>query len=104
MADITNHRSALIARILDGEGRLSPAVRRSAFGDDRKTVPAHLQGLVEKVARNVWKVVDEDLAGPKSAGVTEDELFELTVCAAVGQASRQYESALAALERAVGEG
>ena len=104
MANITDHRSALIARILDGEGRLSPAVRRAAFGDDRDPVPAHLRGLVEKISRNAWKVADEDLAGPKAAGVTEDELFELTVCAAVGQASRQYESALAALERAVGEG
>jgi alkylhydroperoxidase/carboxymuconolactone decarboxylase family protein YurZ len=36
----------------------------------------------------------------KESGLSEDEVFELVVCAAVGQAARQYESALAALAEA----
>jgi len=34
----------------------------------------------------------------------EDQLFELIICAAVGQASRQYEAGLAALAEAKKEG
>ena len=31
------------------------------------------------------------------AGFTDDQLFELVICAAVGQSTRQYEAALTAL-------
>ena len=34
------------------------------------------------------------------AGFTEDQLFELVICAAVGQSTRQYEAGLAALAEA----
>ena len=40
----------------------------------------------------------------KESGLTEDQIFELVVCAAVGQATRQYESALEALAAAVTDG
>ena len=36
----------------------------------------------------------------KAKGVSEDEIFELTVCAAYGQATRQLNAALAALDEA----
>jgi len=34
-------------------------------------------------------------------GLSEDQIFELVVCAAIGQATRQYQSALGALAEAV---
>jgi AhpD family alkylhydroperoxidase len=34
-----------------------------------------------------------------ASGLSEDQIFEIVVCAAVGQATRQYDAALAALER-----
>ena len=34
------------------------------------------------------------------AGFTDDQLFELVICAAVGQSTRQYEAGLAALAEA----
>jgi alkylhydroperoxidase family enzyme len=58
--------------------------------------------LVEKVARHAFKVTDDDIAAVRMAGFSEDQIFELVVCAAIGQATRQYETALAALEAATG--
>jgi alkylhydroperoxidase/carboxymuconolactone decarboxylase family protein YurZ len=45
-------------------------------------------------------VTDADIAAAKAAGLSEDHIFELVVTAAVGQANRQLESALAALDEA----
>ena len=92
MADIRRHLDAVVKRILDGEGRASREVRKAAF--DAPSGP-----LLEKVARTAWKITDEDLAAAK-AGQSEDEIFETVVCTAVGQARRQYDAALAALEKA----
>jgi hypothetical protein len=35
-----------------------------------------------------------------ASGLSEDQIFEIVVCAAVGQATRQYDTAFAALEAA----
>jgi hypothetical protein len=40
----------------------------------------------------------------KASGRTEDELFELVVCAAVGHSARLYEAGLAALAEATADG
>jgi alkylhydroperoxidase family enzyme len=55
---------------------------------------------VEKIAKHAYKVTDQDLAAVRSAGFSEDQIFEIAVCAAIGQASRQYDTALAALAAA----
>jgi hypothetical protein len=39
----------------------------------------------------------------KQSGLSEDQVFEIVVCAAIGQASRQYNAALGALEAATGK-
>jgi hypothetical protein len=98
MADISKARKAVLWRVLDGAGKAPPAERRAAFANN--DVPERVRTLVNKVAEHAYKVVDEDVAAARAAGVSEDELFELVVCAAIGQASRQYESALAALHAA----
>ena len=49
------------------------------------------------------RVTDEDLGAVKAVGLTEDQVFELVICAAVGQSSRQYTSALEALDQAMNE-
>jgi len=43
---------------------------------------------------------DEDITAARASGISEDQIFEIAVCAAVGQATRQYETAFAALEAA----
>ncbi len=98
MSDIAEARRALVARILEGDGMASRAQRRSAF--DNGVLPEPLRTLNDKVARHAFQVTDADVAAVRSSGVTEDQVFELVVCAAVGQATRQYEAAMAALAEA----
>jgi hypothetical protein len=89
---------ALEDRILNGEGRASPEQRARAFGNDGLAPP--LDELLGKVATRPAQVTDADFAAAKAAGCTEDEIFELVVCAAVGQSARLYDAGLAALARA----
>jgi hypothetical protein len=101
VADIRQARRAVLARILEGDGTATHAQRRAAFANEGLEEP--LQTLAGKVAGRSHTVTDEDVARARSAGFTEDQIYEIAVCAAVGQATRQWESALAALEEA-GEG
>lgn len=79
-------------------------LRRRKRGEQRSRTkgaePA--RALVDKVAKNAYGVTDEDVAAAKSAGLKEDEIFELVVCAAI-QSTRQIENALAALEQATND-
>lgn len=95
-------RKALIARILKGAGHASPAQRRAAF--DNAGLDPPLSTLIEKVAKNAHTVTDEDINAAKAFGLSEDQIFEIGVCAAVGQAVRQHDNALAALEAAIRKG
>lgn len=98
MSDIREARKVLESRIVDGQGKVSPAERRAAFNNKGLAEP--LAGLVDKVARHAYRVTDKDIEEAKQSGVTEDQIFEIVVCAAVGQATRQYDVAAAALEAA----
>ncbi len=90
---------ALVARVLEVDGRAARAERRAAFENAGLTEP--LRTLIGKVARQPTRITDEDIATVKASGVSEDQIFELVVCAAIGQATRQYETALEALAEAV---
>jgi alkylhydroperoxidase family enzyme len=98
MSNIEQARKALLRRILEGAGTASPLDRRAAFDSSGLAEP--LCQLVDKVARNARGIADEDLERARQAGLSEDQIFEIVVCAAVGQATRQYEAAKAALEAA----
>jgi hypothetical protein len=93
---------ALQDRILGGEGMASPEQRASAFGNAGLAQP--LDGLLGKVATRPGQVTDADFAAARAAGFGEDELFELVICAAVGQSARQYDAGLAALADAEADG
>jgi hypothetical protein len=98
MSDITSLKRALVTRVLEGSGEASPTERRSAF--DNSGLGEPMRTLVDKVARHAYTVTDEDFAAARATGLSEDQIYEVVVCAAIGQASRQYDSALAALEAA----
>jgi hypothetical protein len=102
MPDIAQYRRALLARVLVGDGHASHEQRRAAF--DNAALHEPLRTLINKVALHAYKVTDEDVAAVKAAGIGEDEIFELVVCAALGQATRQHDAALAALDAAGEEG
>jgi len=95
MTDIRQARQGLVQRILEGKGTASHAQRRAAFDNAELEEPMHT--LIEKVARHSERVTEEDITGALASGLTEDQIFELVVCAAVGQATREYETALLAL-------
>jgi alkylhydroperoxidase family enzyme len=79
------HR-ALVDRILNGAGQATAGQRARAFGNDGLAPP--LDVLIGKVATSPAQVTEADFAAARSAGFTEDQLFELVVCAAVGRSSR----------------
>jgi hypothetical protein len=91
------HR-ALVDRVLNGEGRASAQERAHAFDNDGLSSPLH--ALIGKVATRPVQVTMSDFAAAKASGFSEDQLFELVICAAVGESSRQYEAGLAALAEA----
>lgn len=95
------HR-ALVERVLGGEGRASAEQRARAFAGDGLAPP--LDALIGKVADRPAQVTEADLAAAKASGCTEDQLFELVICAAVGHSDRLYEAGLAALAEATAEG
>jgi hypothetical protein len=91
---VTRLRKATVERALHGPGKASGDARRAAF-DNAGSNP-----LIAKVAKQAWTVTDADIAAAKQAGLSEDEIFELVVCVAYGQATRQLEAALAAVDAA----
>ena len=88
-------RDRVFRTIYDGPAESTPAVRRAA--GDGTGVPADLSVLVDKIHRHAYKVTDEDLAGLR-ATYSDDQLFEIVVCAAVGASRRRLLAGLAALE------
>ena len=93
---------ALKDRILTGDGRASPDQRVRAFNNT--DLPEPLHALLDKVATRPTQVTEADFAATRASGFSEDEIFELVICAAVGQATRQYEVGLAALAKAIDNG
>ena len=93
---------ALVDRVLNGEARASAEQRACAFGN--AGLPPPLDALIGKVATRPAQVTDADVAAARASGFTEDQLFELVICAAVGQSSRLYEAGLAALAEAAVSG
>lgn len=91
-------RERVIERVLEGPGLASSDRRRAAFAHAGGEGGA--QPLLDKATLTAWKVTDEDVAAARAAGLTEDQLFELVVAAALGQATRQLDSALAAVAEA----
>jgi hypothetical protein len=100
MADVKEAEKALVKRILDGPGKASPATRRAAFNNSHLTEPTG--ALVDKVAQHAYRVTDADISAAIVSGLSEDIVFEIVVCAAIGQATRQHDAALAALDAATG--
>ena len=91
--DVERHKQAAVRRALEGEGKVSLEARRAAFAGEG---PESIRGLIEKVAQHAYKVTDEDLVAAKQY-FSEDEIYELVVCAAYGRAQRIQKAAEAAI-------
>ena len=101
MSAFTELQKSLVNRILEGGGKAPISVRRAAFNNSGLSKPLEL--LVDKVAMHANTVTDDDIDAAKRSGLSEDHIFEIMVCAAIGQATRQYDAALASLETAIGK-
>jgi hypothetical protein len=94
-------QQSLVNRILRGPGRAPTGLRADAFNNTR--LPEPLRMLLDKVATESSQVTDADFATASAAGFTDDQVFELVICAAVGESTRQYEAGLAALADAIAD-
>lgn len=57
---------------------------RRAAQPDRPEPPSAARAYLEKVRRTAYEITDRDVADLEVAGLSDDEIFELTVAAAVG--------------------
>ncbi len=87
----------LVGSILGTEGHVSQDLRKavadysSSLDGDDSSLPEPTRSYLEKVKNAAYKVTDSDIDGLKSAGFSEDEIYELTVVAAVGAGSRRFD-------------
>jgi len=63
-----------------------------------ETIPDVLLPYLNKVILHAYKTIDADIEHLKRAGYSEDELFELTICAAFGAGYARYQCGLSLLE------
>jgi len=52
-----------------------------------------MEGYLRKVHERAYTVVDADVEALKADGLTEDEIFEQTVAAAIGEGLRRLDRA-----------
>ena len=98
----------LVDRVLTaGSARSAVALRRDVYAYVAALVrdmpapaplPPALDPYIRKVALNAYQVLDRDVNAMQAAGSGVEEVFELTVVAAVSAGVTRLEIALAALE------
>jgi alkylhydroperoxidase family enzyme len=95
---VDRHRTfldALVKDVLEQPGSAAPALRQAASRN--RDLPAELAAYVGKVESSAYQVTDEEVAALAAAGYSEDQIFEITVAAALGAAVRRLEAGLAPL-------
>jgi alkylhydroperoxidase family enzyme len=60
--------------------------------------PPEMAAYLEKVRSNAYKVTDADVERLKAAGLSEDEIFEQTVAAAISEGLRRLDAAAAVIK------
>jgi hypothetical protein len=98
--DLERHSSevgALRRSILETPGETARAQR------DAVVASHHVSGVadpyLDKVRTASHRIVDDDIDRLRRDGLSEDAIFELTLAAALGEASRRFDAAIAALRR-----
>jgi alkylhydroperoxidase family enzyme len=62
-----------------------------------KSAPPELASYLEKVRTRAYTVTDADVEQLKAAGLSEDEIFEQTVAAAISEGLRRLDAASAVI-------
>jgi alkylhydroperoxidase family enzyme len=89
---------ALAQSVLLGPGSLPAELRQAAARNCG--LPPRAAAYVEKVARHAYKVTDEDMEALRQAGYSEDQIYELTVSAALGAGLERARAAFRAVREA----
>ena len=97
-AEMRRLRDVVTTTVLDGPATAPAVTRRAAAANEGLDPPR--RAFVAKVTRAAFEVTREDVAALTAAGLAEDEIFELAVCAAIGESTRQLDAAMAALDEA----
>ena len=91
--------------VLGGSGESSPEQRQSvesyaaSLSDaNPQYLPDLLRAWIDKVARHAYKTTDDDVQNLKADGYSEDQIFELTIAAALGALRVRLECALSAIK------
>lgn len=92
----------LCERVRSGAGETTPEVRRAAAGLGTDGVPAAFAKLVDTIRKAAYRITDDDIVALRAAGLSDDEIFELTIATTVGVAQRRRASAMTAIRGAVG--
>jgi hypothetical protein len=88
----TPYVASLRRAVEDGPGETDTSLRHAVsaraaeqcHGDATTELPAGLASYVDKVAIEAYKVTDKDVEALKQSGLSEDEIFEVTVATALG--------------------
>ena len=103
---LPNKVKDLIEAVLRGPGESQEELRQIllgravdlSLGGDTIEPPENLKVYSDKVARWAHKVLDEEVVELREAGYSDDQIFELTICSALGAGTARFEAGLAALE------
>lgn len=91
---------AAVDALLTQPGATRTELRRAVLEYTRSSAapaPEALREFVDKIAERPWTVSDEDFARLRAAGYSEDELYEVTLAAAIGAGLQRFDAGLRAL-------
>ncbi|WP_410671526.1 hypothetical protein [Amycolatopsis sp. cmx-4-68] len=88
--------AGLRASVFDQPAHTSPELRRAAATGEGLAEPWRDYAALVREASH--RITEEDVRRLTAAGATEDEIFEMTVAAAVGAALRSFDTGRAALK------
>ncbi len=74
------------------------AARLGGAAGEAVELPANLVDYVRKVALNAYETTDSDLADLRASGYSDDEIFEITLCASLGAGLGRMERGLTVLK------
>lgn len=87
---------ALTSAVLETPGATALALRRRAY--DTQTDAEVYGTYLAKVRQHAYRVVDADIQELRTAGLSDDAIFELTVAAALGEARRRLDTGVSLLQ------
>lgn len=85
--------------VLDAPAAADAALRRAAYCGESLAEP--LSRYAEKLRRHAYRVQDDDLERMHHAGYSEDQVFEVTIAAALGAGDARLRVGLSTLNEAL---